>query len=218
MAATLAKHRDLGDETHIVICSLGIGGESGDPRIRELEACEAADILGARLDILDYPVTKLNRSSLEFYQIMEKKIEDINPDRVYTHSPHDYHQVHETVSECVSRAAREIPQLLYYEVASSTSPEFRPNAYCDVTNYIHFKISCLAAHKTQASKLYMQENIIRSLAHTRYVLSKMGTKMNGLAEAFYVGRLVLSDIVSDEVNRFRATDKSEQPLNVRSTE
>lgn len=214
MAATLAKHRDLGDEAHIIICSLGIGGESGDPKIRESEATEAANILGARLNILDYPVTKLNKPSPEFYQTICKAIEDLHPDRVYTHSPYDYHQVHETVSECVSRAARDIPQLLYYEVASSTSPDFRPNAYSDVTDYIQHKIRCLAAHRTQSSKLYMQESIIKSLAHSRYVLSKIGTKPNGLAEAFYVGRLILSETISSEVTRLHLTDKSEQPLNV----
>jgi N-acetylglucosamine malate deacetylase 1 len=35
MGGTLAKHSKRGDEIHIITCTLGIGGISGDPKIRE---------------------------------------------------------------------------------------------------------------------------------------------------------------------------------------
>ena len=38
MGGTLAKHSKRGDEIHIITCILGIGGISGDPKIREEEA------------------------------------------------------------------------------------------------------------------------------------------------------------------------------------
>jgi len=191
MAGTVAKHSKRGDDVYIVICTLGIGGESGDPKVREEEAKAAADILGAKVHIVDYPVTKLNKPSGEFESIIKKVIDDLAPDRIYTHSPFDYHQVHEAVCECVTRAASNVLQLLYYEVASSTSPEFRPNAYADVTDHIDAKIKCLGVHSTQSSKLYMQANIAKSLAHTRYVLGKIGTRPDGLAEAFVINKLVV---------------------------
>src|ERR687897_82210 len=104
---------------------LGIGGNSGDPKGREDEAQAAAKLLNAKLHILDFPVIKLNKPSIEFESILKRTMDDINPKRLYTHSPFDYHQVHESVSECTRNAARDIQQLLYYEVISSTSPEFR---------------------------------------------------------------------------------------------
>ena len=193
MGGTLAKHSKRDDEIHIILCTLGIGGTSGDPKTREKEAQDAAKILNAKLHILDFPVTKLNKPSVEFEGTLRRTIDDINPNRVYTHSPFDYHQVHESVSECTTNAAKDIHELLFYEIISSTSPEFRANAYVDVTDYMEKRIECLAHHYTQSSKLYMQANMIRSLAHTRYVLGKIGTRQDGMAEAFTIGRIVISN-------------------------
>jgi hypothetical protein len=95
------------------------------------------------------------------------------------------------VSECATNAAKDIHQVLFYEVISSTSPEFRANAYVDISDYIDKKIECLAHHNTQSSKLYMQAHIIRSLAHTRYLMGKIGTRHDGMAEAFAIRRMVI---------------------------
>jgi LmbE family N-acetylglucosaminyl deacetylase len=147
--------------------------------------------LAAKLHILDFPVVKLNKPSIEFERILKRTVDDIIPYRLYTHSPFDYHQVHESVSECTKNAAKDIEQVLFYEVISSTSPEFRANAYVDITDYIDKKIECLAHHNTQSTKLYMQAHIIRSLAHTRYLMSKIGTRQEGMAEAFAIGRMIV---------------------------
>jgi LmbE family N-acetylglucosaminyl deacetylase len=200
MGGTLAKHSKRGDEIHIILCTLGIGGKSGDPKGREEEAQAAAKILNARLHILDFPVIKLNKPSIEFESILKRTMGDINPDRLYTHSPFDYHQVHEAVSECTKNAAKDIEQLLFYEVISSTSPEFRANAYVDITDHIDSKIECLAHHNTQSTKLYMQAHIIRSLAHTRYLMSKIGTRQHGMAEAFAIGRMII--VPNGKINQY----------------
>lgn len=189
MGGTLAKHSKRGDEIHIILCTLGIGGNSGDPRGREEEAYAAAKILNARLHILDFPVVKLNKPSMEFERLLKRTVDEIHPDRLYTHSPFDYHQVHEAVSECTKNASKDIEQVLFYEVISSTSPEFRANAYVDITDYIETKIECLAHHNTQSTKLYMQAHIIRSLAHTRYLMGKIGIRQEGMAEAFTIERM-----------------------------
>jgi LmbE family N-acetylglucosaminyl deacetylase len=191
MGGTLAKHSKRGDEIHIILCTLGIGGNSGDPKGREDEAQAAAKLLNAKLHILDFPVVKLNKPSVEFESILKRTVNDINPDRLYTHSPFDYHQVHESVSECTRNAAKDIQQILFYEVICSTSPDFRANAYADITDYIEKKIECLTHHNTQSTKLYMQAHIIRSLAHTRYLMGKIGTRQDGMAEAFAIGRMII---------------------------
>ncbi len=191
MGGTLAKHSKRGDELHVILCTLGIGGTSGDPKAREKEAQDAAKVLNARLHILDYPILKLNKPSTEFEGILRKTITDIDPYRLYTHSPFDYHQVHESVSECTKNAAKDVQQLLFYEIISSTSPEFRPNAYVDITDYIDKKIEALSHHSTQSNKLYMQAHMIKSLAHTRYVLGRIGKRQGGMAEAFAIEKMVI---------------------------
>jgi LmbE family N-acetylglucosaminyl deacetylase len=191
MGGTLAKHSKRGDEIHIILCTLGIGGSSGDPKSREIEAEAAAKTLNAQLHILDFPVVKLHKPSIEFESVLKRTVDDINPYRLYTHSPFDYHQVHESVSECTINAAKDIQQVLFYEVISSTTPEFRANAYVDITDYLDRKIECLAHHSTQSRKLYTQALIIRSLAHTRYIMSKIGTKQEGMAEAFAIRKMIV---------------------------
>jgi LmbE family N-acetylglucosaminyl deacetylase len=194
MGGTLARHSKRGDEIHIILCTLGIGGTSGDPKTREKEAQDAANVLNAKLHILDFPVIKLNKPSIEFEGILKRTINDIHPHRLYVHSPFDYHQVHEAVSECARNAAiaEDVKQLLFYEIISSTSPEFRANAYVDITDYMDTRIECLSHHYTQSTKLYMQAHMIKSLAHTRYLLGKIGTRQGGMAEAFTIGRMVIS--------------------------
>jgi LmbE family N-acetylglucosaminyl deacetylase len=189
MGGSLAKHSDKGDEVHIILCTLG--GVSGEPKIREEEAQMAARILNADLHVLDYPVYKLNKPSIEFSKIISKVLEEMHPYRVYTHSPFDYHQVHAAVSESVITAAIEIGQLLFYEDISSTDPQFRPNAYVDITEYIDLKIKSLDAHRTQLSKSYLQSNVLRSLASTRYFMSKIGLNPNGMAEAFTIHKFIV---------------------------
>lgn len=209
MGGTLAKHSARGDEVHIILCTLGIGGNSGDPKGREDEAQAAAKLLNAKLHILDFPVVKLNKPSIEFESVLKRTVNDINPDRLYTHSPFDYHQVHESVSECTRNVAKDIQQILFYEVISSTSPEFRANAYVDITDYIDKKIECLAHHNTQSTKLYMQAHIIRSLAHARYLMGKIGTKQDGKAEAFAIGRIVIiSNRVTIQDNNFSSSSSA----------
>ena len=186
---SLAKHTDKGDDTHIILCTLG--GVSGDPKVREQEALAAAGILGAHLHIIDYPVSKLNEPSYDFVKVIKKVIDEINPDRIYVHSPFDYHQVHVTVCRSAIRAAKNIKQILFYEETASTTADFKPNAFVDVTNYIDLKIKSAEVHRTQSSKIYMQPNFLRSLANTRYVLSKIGLNPNGMAEAFILYKFIL---------------------------
>ena len=189
VGGSLAKHTDKRDDTHIILCTLG--GVSGDPKVREQEARTAASILGARLHIVDYPVSKLNKPSSEFVKVIKKVIDGINPDRIYVHSPFDYHQVHITVCRSTITAAKNVRQILFYEETASTTFDFKPNAFVDITNYMESKIKSAQAHKTQSDKIYMQPNFLRSLANTRYVLSKIGLNPNGMAEAFILHKFII---------------------------
>jgi len=183
MGGTILKHTKEGDNVTIVLCTLG--GASGHHRERKTEAKKAAMILGVNdLQILDYPVSKLNKPSKEFVNILRKVILKIKPERVYTHSPCDYHQVHVCVSKSSIKASKEIKQVFFYETISSTTPEFKPNAYVDITKFINKKLHSLHSHNTQSDRFYLSPNVIKSLANTRYVWGKVGPDSNGFAEAF----------------------------------
>ncbi|HEU4446343.1 MAG TPA: PIG-L deacetylase family protein [Nitrososphaeraceae archaeon] len=197
MGGTIAKHVDRNHEVHLAICTQGIGGKSGHPKLRMEEAKKAAAILGADLHLIDYPVLKLNKPSIDFKMTISNLIQRINPDRVYTHSPYDYHQIHYTVAQSVTDVIDNIKEFVYYEIISSTSPEFKPNAYVDITDYIDVKLTSLKAHQTQGSKLYIISNAVKSLAYARYTLSKIGSRPNGMAEAFTIHRLLTEGSLVD---------------------
>jgi LmbE family N-acetylglucosaminyl deacetylase len=192
MGGTLAKHKDKKDDTHIILCTLG--GVSGDPQQRKQEAQRAASILGTEgFTILDYPVSGLNKKpDAEFVRMIRQLIVDLEPVRIYTHTAYDYHQVHVALNTAVCYAAKKenVEQLLFFETISSTTPEFRPNAFVDITDYIDLKIKSVQEHKSQSHKFYLQPNVIRSLANTRYVWGKVGSDANGLAEAFTVNKYI----------------------------
>ena len=88
-------------------------------------------------------------------------------------------------------ATKNVKQLLFYEETASTTFDFKPNAFIDITNYMDSKIKSAQAHKTQSEKIYMHPKFLRSLANTRYVISKIGLNPNGMAEAFILYKFIL---------------------------
>ena len=109
---------------------------------------------------------------------------------MYVHSPHDYHQVHQTVAKCSIVAASDIPQLYFYESASSTTSDFTPNAYADITNTLSQKLKCIRTYKRQIKKFSVNSKAITAMAKYRYMQGKVGNKENGAAEAFFIHRLI----------------------------
>lgn len=189
MGGSIVNHVKNGDKVSIILCS--VGGVSGNPKSREREARQAAKILGVDdLKIMNYSVFKLNKPEREFARILRKVFNEIKPDRVYTHTASDVHQVHVGVNKSVVGAAKNIDQILFYETISSTTPEFFPNAYTDITKTMKQKIKSLQAHKSQSHRFYIQPNVIKSLANTRYVWGKVGTNSKGYAEAFHIHKFI----------------------------
>jgi LmbE family N-acetylglucosaminyl deacetylase len=195
MGGTIAKHVDRGDDVHMLTCTLG--GVHGDPADRMKEAQAGAQILGVpygNIDFLDYPVTKLNEPSRELADVLKKSIRDKYPERVYVHSPHDYHQVHVAIGTTVLDLARSegfLNQVLCYEVVSSTSRDFKPDAFVDITKYIDLKVESILAHKSQSSRIYTQPGVIRALCNIRYAREKLGMNPNGMAEGFAISKYVV---------------------------
>ena len=194
MGGTIAKHVDRDDNVHILTCTLG--GVHGDPATRKKEAQLGASILGVRnegLAFLEYPISELNRPSRDFARVLEDHVHDLGPDRIYVHSPRDYHQVHVTIGRTMLKLSESenIRQLLCYEVSSSTSRDFNPSAFVDITGYIDRKINSVLAHKSQSARLYTQPNVIRSLGNIRYAREKVGTNPNGTAEAFEIAKYTI---------------------------
>jgi LmbE family N-acetylglucosaminyl deacetylase len=183
-AGTLMKHIKRGDEVHIIVMSRG--GMSGDPEIRDKEARQSAESMGARIHVFDYPDTKIPQNH-DVIGDIEGIINQVKPDRIYCHSVKDTHQDHRNVAYATLAAARNIPEILFYE-SPSLYLDFNPNYYVDIDEFMERKLSMLNLFATQNGKDYMKIDALKGLAKFRGLAAKIKH-----AEAFEVFRVLKRD-------------------------
>lgn len=184
---TLAKLADAGHIIHaIVMCDGKVGG---DAEIRPDEAKNGARFMGiSEIEIHNFTDTKLANHEVELVQVIERKIIDFVPDVIFTHSKNDQHQDHQAVHFATLRAARRHPSVLCYESPSSTR-EFDPSFFVDLSEYVNVKVHAVEQHKDQLKKPYMGSEHVRSIAAFRGSQAKMR-----FAEGFEIVRLVDSSL------------------------
>jgi LmbE family N-acetylglucosaminyl deacetylase len=157
----LAKHRACGDILHILTLSRGAAG--GDVNVRTAEAQRAAALLGAKLEfgnLRDAHITE----GVETIQIIEAALRELRPTHVYTHCLEDTHQDHRAVHAASLVAARDVPNVYCYQSPSSTV-EFRPNRFVDITDYKNAKLQAIGAYKSQVDRMAsLQDDVIVSTA------------------------------------------------------
>ena len=158
---TLAKHHADYDVLHILTLSRGAAG--GDVNIRAVEAQNAAALVGARLEMADLRDTYITDGA-ETISIIESAICELRPTHVYTHSLEDMHQDHRAVHAASLVAARRVPNVYCYQTPSSTV-EFKPHRFVDITHYIEKKIDLIGAYKSQLDRMeWIQPDVILSTA------------------------------------------------------
>jgi len=183
--ATLAKLVASGAAVHAVIFTAGDRGGAGDiDRAEETRAGLA--LLGiTNITVHDFPDTRLHEHLNGLIAAIEQHVARVVPDRVYTMFAQDRHQDHRAIHEASIVACRRVPQILGYETPSSY-PNFIPTVFEPVDDYIEQKVASLKVHQSQGSRLYMQEEKIRSAAHFRGVQVDLGQ-----TEGFIPYKLVL---------------------------
>ena len=160
VGATLAAHAAAGDQ--LTILTMSGGSVGGAPSVRQAEAAAAAAVVGARLVHLDFPDTRLVPAE-GMITAIEDVVREVDPDRIYTHGPHDRHQDHRAVHEAVVVAARQVPNLWCFQSPSSTV-EFAPSRFVGVDGFVETKLRMLGAYVSQAHREYMQPDVVRATA------------------------------------------------------
>jgi LmbE family N-acetylglucosaminyl deacetylase len=193
-AGTLAKHKAAGDEVHLLILTLGEGGET-PTETRKKEAEASAAILGVDstefggISAFDLFVVKH-----DFIRVIEERIGKIKPDRIYCHTQYDRHQVHEAAARCTLIAARHVKEIFQIELPSTTQ-DFKPNVFVDISDTLDRKTECIDAFKSQSDKYYMRISAIRGLARYRAFQADIrnpSSDEGSAAEAFYIERMIIS--------------------------
>lgn len=182
--ATLAKLCGQGVAVHAIVFTDGTRGAPADyDRTSETKASLNGLGVGS-VHQYRFADTRLHESLNELISVIEEHVARLNPDRVYTMFHQDRHQDHRTVYEASAVACRSVLQLLGYETPSSY-PNFVPSVFEPIDEYIEAKVAALRLHQSQGSRLYMQEDKIRSAAHFRGVQVDLGQ-----AESFVPYKLV----------------------------
>jgi LmbE family N-acetylglucosaminyl deacetylase len=170
----LAKHHANGDIVQILTLSRGAAG--GDVNVRSVEAHRAAELLGAGLKMGSLRDTHITDGTATI-GLIEDAIRELRPTHVYTHCSEDTHQDHRAVHAASLVAARSVPNVYCYQSPSSTV-EFRPNRFVDISDFIKVKIQAIDAYGSQVQRMdALQHDVILSTArywgrYAGYVLAE----------------------------------------------
>jgi LmbE family N-acetylglucosaminyl deacetylase len=127
-------------------------------RTRDQVATEgpaAAAILGVtKLEVLDFPTKDIPYHS-SVVEAIEERLDEFQPEVIFTHWPFDTHQAHSRTGSSTLSAARYFRSILMYEPmmpSGRSHVAFRPQVYVDISDHLDTKLEALRAHASQYDK------------------------------------------------------------------
>jgi LmbE family N-acetylglucosaminyl deacetylase len=206
---TIAKLAHNGHEVYIAIIGEGLTSrynqrEHVDPSfVNELKACsrKASQLLGAKeIFFNDLPDNRFDTVPLlDVIKPIEKIVESVRPQVIYTHHGGDLNIDHVVTHRAVLTATRpsagyKINEIYAFEVPSSTewtfgqfAPAFRPNVFVDIRNTLETKIKAMQVYESEVQPFPHPRSIIalKSLAQSRGITVGLSS-----AEAFELIRAI----------------------------
>lgn len=211
VGATAARHAAMGDTVYALILGEGQTSrwahrEKADRAAVEAlhrDSLRAASIIGYKdVYFQEFPDNRFDSVDLiDIVKGIERFVQEIRPDIIYTHHKGDLNIDHEITHRAVLTAARPVNdytvrELYAFETVSSsewnfgTSDLFRPNVFVDCTKYFQKKL--------EAMKMYQSE--LREFPHPRSLrcleltAERWGSVVGkGYVEAFELVRRVIGD-------------------------
>lgn len=175
--ATIKKLSEAGKEVRVVAFSCGTANTK--------EFYQALRILGAEANHWNFETRYFPRDRQEILQKILDERKEFAPDTVFLPASDDIHQDHQVIYQEGVRAFKHVTVYGYELPWNST--QFRNQCYSGITpDHLQAKINALKHYESQATREYMNEEFIRSLAVMRGV--QAGVK---LAECFEVVRQVI---------------------------
>jgi LmbE family N-acetylglucosaminyl deacetylase len=201
---TIARHVAQGDKVYWGIVTQGSRTLRSELELAAARAqvLEVQQVLGIKeLFFCGFPTVKLNTVPYrELSSALQRVVDQVRPDVVYTTSPSDVNQDHRIVYDCTLVATRPLPgcsvrRLLAYEIGTTArfglpagcSP-FVANVFVDISEYLDKKLEAMSCYKTQLRE-YPHP---RSLEGLRVLAAERGLSV-GLkaAECFQLVREVI---------------------------
>lgn len=201
---TIARHIDQGDTVFTIFVADGVtsraNANQNDLMRRETSAELAREVLGVSKNFyLGLPDNRLDSLPLiEVIKPIEKIIQDIQPNIVYTHHIGDLNVDHcithkAVLTACRPMAKNSVQAILSFEIMSSTdwafsnSELFIPNYFVDISSHLEKKMDALGAYSMEMRSAPHS----RSLEHIKHLACHRGHCVGmSAAEAFQVIRLL----------------------------
>ena len=180
---TIKKHILNGDDVYYVIASNGEVGGNKEERIAE--ARKAGRLMGVKdIDFLTLPDSFVLHDG-KTVQLLDRIMKKRAPSIVYVHSLKDYHQDHSNIAKSTLSASRYMKNSILCYEAPSTTLEFIPIAFNNISETFNSKIECINQFVSQEKKDYVEREAIVNLAKFRGKIINVE-----YAEAFEVVRLI----------------------------
>lgn len=180
---TIRKHILSGDDVYYAIATNGEKGGNSKERIDE--AKKASLLMGVKgIDFLNLEDTFVSHDG-KTIELLDKVVKKTNPSLVYVHSLKDYHQDHSNIARSTLSASRKMKNSILCYEAPSTTLDFTPTAFNDISETFEFKMECIKQFISQERRDYVERQAIVDLSNFRGKI--IGSKY---AEAFEVVRLI----------------------------
>ena len=145
-AGTIKRFINKGNKVYYLIATLGEKVSVDNAEMlkikdsRTKESINAAKYIGASdIFMLNLNDTRIKHDG-DTVKAIEKKINEINPDYIFTHTVDDNHQDHKNIAlSTLSACRRRKCNVLHYE-SPSTAQHFVPTVYSDITYTVNYKI------------------------------------------------------------------------------
>jgi N-acetylglucosamine malate deacetylase 1 len=155
MYGLLSIYKKEGNQVFTMIATDGAkGGSLKDDLLIKQRAEEAVAGLKYLSNpiFLNIPDSELGESSTH-HKIIKENVLNLMPDLIVTHSKHDYHADHRSLSLLTSSAVSHYIPILYCDTLMGVN--FQPNYYIDITDYIEFKKEAVLQHNSQAPQRFV---------------------------------------------------------------
>ena len=179
-------------EVYTVYLSNGVGSRVSscdDDKINRLYAMEQANrIIGFKSwKVGPFEDQRFDTHAiLDIQKWIEDRIEEIEPDTVFTHSLSDLNKDHRITFEAAMVACRSIAQILCFEIPGPTIAPFRPNVYH--WGRMDVKLEALRKYETELKPFPH----LRSTGMIEHHLAVRGGECGyPMAEAFEIVRMIL---------------------------
>jgi CheY-like chemotaxis protein/LmbE family N-acetylglucosaminyl deacetylase len=157
---SLLQHKAAGDR--ICILTMTNGAVDAASKGYNKEITDVASNLKSKLIIGDFQNGEIPNGA-KAVVLIAKAINNFNPTVIYTHSANDSNQDRRNVSLSTIAAAPSVP-LIYCYQSPTTTVDFQPSFFNDISSFLAEKIKLVSHYKPQPNKDYLNEDLIRSTA------------------------------------------------------